>query len=171
MKDSFNILKGVSNTAAVGLVLAFFSTGALAADSSSGCGLGWEVTQKQSLVSSAIRSTTNAFLPNTFSMTFGTSGCTKHSIVRNEQEQKYFVEANLDQLTLEMAQGDGEYLRGFAAVMGCERVYGDFSRSVQRNYGTIVPAVSNPAAILENVKREIQANPTLSQACGNATAA
>ncbi len=136
-----------------------------AADSSSGCGLGWEVTQKQSLVSSAVRSTTNVVLPNTFSMTFGTSGCTKHSVVKNEQEQKYFVEANLEQLTLEMAQGEGEYLRGFAAVMGCENVFGDFSSAVQRNYGTIVPATASPAVLLENVKAQIRSNPTLVRAC------
>lgn len=162
------LVKGFSAPVALFVGLIAMSTAASAADSSSGCGLGWEVTQKQSLVSSAIRSTTNVVLPNTFSMTFGTSGCSKHSIVKNEQEQKYFVEANLEQLTLEMAQGEGEYLRGFAVVMGCENAYGDFSRVVRKNYGEIVPSAANPSVLLENVKAQIRANPTLVRACAAA---
>jgi hypothetical protein len=146
-----------------------FSFSAFAADSSSGCGLGWEVTQKQSLVSSAIRSTTNAILPNTFSMTFGTSGCQKHSVVKNESEQMYFVEANLDQLALDMAQGDGEYLRGFAAVMGCESAYGDFSSFVQKQYPEIFSGSVTPTRVLQQVKRGIRSNAALANTCGATT--
>lgn len=147
-------------------VMSIFSTSTFAGDTSSGCGLGWEVTSKQSLVSSAIRSTTNAVLPNTFSMTFGTSGCSKHSIVKNEREQIYFVEANLDQLAMEMAQGDGDYLRGFAVVMGCEGAYGDFSGLVQKHYPQIFSGKASPSSVLSGVKAGIQTDSTLNQVCG-----
>jgi hypothetical protein len=149
--------------------LGLLSFSAIAADSSSGCGLGWEVTQKQSLVSSAIRSTTNAILPNTFSMTFGTSNCQKHSIVKNESEQMYFVESNLDQLALEMAQGDGEYLRGLAAVMGCASAYGDFSSVVQKHYSEIFSGSVSPTRVLQEVKRGIRSNAALANSCGATT--
>ncbi len=149
--------------------ICFAASPAFAADSSSGCGLGWEVTQKQSLVSSAIRSTTNTFLPNTFSMTFGTSGCTKHSIVKNESEQMYFVESNLEQLSLEMAKGDGEYLRSFAAMMGCTDSYSQFSTSVQKRYSEIFIDAATPGLVLEGVRREIRLNPELAHTCGATT--
>ncbi len=145
---------------------ATFTLSAFAADSSSGCGLGWEVSQKQSLLSSSIRSTTNAFLPNTFSMTSGTSGCAKHEIVKNEREQQYFVESNLDQLTVEMAQGDGAYLRGFAVVMGCEGAYGEFSGLVQKNYSKTFSGTATPASVLSSVKAGIQSDSKLSHMCG-----
>ena len=44
------------------VLVAMFSTQLLAADGSSGCGPGWYVTKKNSLLSSAIRATTNAIL-------------------------------------------------------------------------------------------------------------
>lgn len=138
---------------------------AVAEDSSSGCGLGWQVSQKNSLLSSAIRSTTNAFLPNTFSMTSGTSGCAQHSIVKNESEQKYFVEANLQRLTLEMARGQGEYLRSFASVMGCDASYGEFSSAVQSHYSEIFSGTVTPENVLRGVKQEIRSNPELQKSC------
>lgn len=135
------------------VVVSMVSLSAHAADKSNGCGLGWEIVKKESLASTATRQTTNAFLPNTFSMTFGTSGCSKHSIVKNESEQQYFVEANLEQLTLDMARGEGEYLRTFAAVMGCEGSYSEFSSAVQNGYSKIVS--EDASSVLNNVKREI----------------
>lgn len=146
-----------------------FVSSAFAADSSSGCGLGWEVSQKNSLVSSAIRTTTNAVLPNTFSMTFGTSGCQKHSVVKNESEQMYYVESNLEHLAIEMAQGDGEYLRGLAVMMGCENSYGDFSSTMQKNYSETFSGKDSAPAVLKQVRNGIRANSVLKQSCGATT--
>src|SRR5262245_4508488 len=101
------------------LTIAFLVPPALADDSSSGCGLGWEVTRKMSLASSAIRSTTHAFLPNTFSMTSGTSGCAKHELVKGDEKAVMFAVNNYDSLVVEMAQGKGEYLESFAEALGC----------------------------------------------------
>jgi hypothetical protein len=152
------------------VALAFvLSASAFAQDSSSGCGLGWQVSQKNSLLSSAIRSTTNTVLPNTFSMTFGSSGCSQHSIVKNESEQQYFVEANLERLSLEMAVGEGEYLRSFAAVMGCGASVGEFSTAVQKSYSEIFGDSATPSRVLEGVRREIRSNPSLVRACGATT--
>lgn len=151
------------------LFIAGFSLNAFASDQSSGCGLGWEVTQKNSLVSSSVRTTTNTILPNTFSMTFGTSGCTKHSIVRNDKEQLYFVEANLEQLAFDTAQGDGEYLRSFASVMGCASVYSDFSSAMRTNYKNLISDQLQPAQFLERVRSTVHLNSKLNLGCSVAT--
>jgi hypothetical protein len=66
----------------VGVAVLMTSSLAFSDDQSSGCGLGWQVTQRMSLLSSAVRTTTDWFLPNTFSMTSGTSGCAHHDIVK-----------------------------------------------------------------------------------------
>tara|TARA_R110000868_G_scaffold167130_2_gene401430 strand:- start:5252 stop:5653 length:402 start_codon:yes stop_codon:yes gene_type:complete len=100
-----------------------FASSAFAADSSSGCGVGWQVTQKTSLSASSTRSTTNAILPNTISMTSGISGCAHHSIVKVDSEVQYFAEANLENLQMEIAQGNGEYLATLSSLMGCDAAY------------------------------------------------
>jgi hypothetical protein len=143
---------------------ALFAVSAHAQDTSSGCGLGWAVAPQQSLVSSTTRSLTNATFLNTVAMTFGTSGCAKHSIVQRDKEAQYFAEANYHNLMMEMASGNGENLANFAAIMGCEKRA--FSNAVQSHYGEIFPSQSVPAdAVLENVKFAIFSDFSLTAAC------
>lgn len=143
-----------------------FSSTAMAADGSSGCGVGWYVTQKNSLVSSFIRSLTNATFLNSVSMTFGSSNCQKHDLVKNDKLQQHYAEANLDQLAVEMAVGDGEYLRGFAFVLGCsDAAYGDFSSLTQSKYAEIFGGEVDAAKLLERVKTEMKASPSVARGC------
>lgn len=115
-----------------------FQTSSYAADSSSGCGIGWQVLPKQSLVSSFTRSMVNATFSNTIAMTLGTSGCARHSIVYNEKQGLHFVEANREVLVAEMALGNGEYLTAMAEVFGCQDS-SSFATIVKKNYQTLVP--------------------------------
>ncbi|MFM8315218.1 MAG: DUF3015 family protein [Deltaproteobacteria bacterium] len=55
------------------------------------CGLGWQVTQKKSFLATTTRGTTNAFVPPTFGMTFGTIGCDKHSFAKNMVIRAVFI--------------------------------------------------------------------------------
>ncbi len=123
------------------------------ADSSSGCGLGWMVFKDQSLVSSTLRNTTHFILPNTFSMTFGTSGCAQHKIVLNEKRAIHFIESNYAQLMIDMAKGSGEYLNALADLTeytGDREVFGEM---VQINYGKLFPTVSTtPVMMYQNFK-------------------
>ncbi len=68
------------------LAVSFLTLAASAEDKSSGCGLGWKVTSRQSLLSSYVRYITNAVTTSTFAMTSGTSGCDSHSIVKNDKK-------------------------------------------------------------------------------------
>jgi hypothetical protein len=145
--------------------LAFLvSFGALAADSSSGCGLGWEVAPKQSLVSSFTRNLVNATASSTIAMTLGTSGCAKHSIVQNDAKGIHFAEANLNQLAIDFSRGNGEFVNGFAAVFGCQNVNA-FGSMVQSNYDSVMTNNVSGVELYNNVKKEIQKNAALSQSC------
>lgn len=142
-----------------------FSPLAKAADSSSGCGLGWYVLKENSLISSSLRSTTHNFLPNTFSMTSGTSGCAKHSIVDNDKRSQHFAEANLDALKTQVAQGSGEYFVAFAATLGCDwTALPSLASSLQSNYDGVFQS-NSAQAIVNEVRATIDAQPALAQAC------
>jgi hypothetical protein len=132
-------------------------------DSSSGCGLGYEIAPKQSLLSSFARSLTNATFLNTIAMTFGTSGCAKHSIVQKDHEAQYFAEANYHTLMMEMAQGQGDNLQNFAAVLGCDANY--FSARMQSHYGDVYTDNVGATGMLQNVRAAIQSDVVLAASC------
>lgn len=136
------------------LGLFFVSVGTKAEDKSSGCGLGWKVTSRQSLLSSYTRSITNASTSSTFGMTSGTSGCDHHSIVSNDKKDIHFAEVNFHSLMVEMAKGHGEYVKGFALVMGCkENQASDFSKITQRNYNRLFPIQgTTPGQLVQDVR-------------------
>ena len=118
--------------------LSLVSFSSYADDQSSGCGLGWAVTKRNSLLSSSTRQTTNAIASNTIAMTLGTSGCAKHDIVMKNKEAQFFAEANYQKLQSEMAEGRGEYLAAFANVLGCKAgSEQDLGQAFQQNYSQI----------------------------------
>ena len=149
----------------VGLLTLLSASVVMAADSSSGCGMGWEVAPKQSLVSSSVRSIVNATFSSTVAMTMGTSGCAKHSIVKNEAQGIHFAEASLNQLSIEMARGNGDYVTGFASVFGCQdsRAFGSM---MQAKYESLLPSEQTSGVErCNNVKSEIKKNATLASSC------
>lgn len=149
----------------IGLIALVSAASVSAADSSSGCGMGWEVAPKQSLISSSTRSIVNATFSNTIAMTLGTSGCAKHSIVKNDAKGIHFAEANLNQLAVEMARGNGEFVASFASVFGCQNS-SDFGSMVQANYETVLPTASTSGVELyNNVKAQIKNNASLASSC------
>ncbi len=148
----------------------FLGSLAFAEDKSSGCGLGWKVTQRKSLVSSTVRSYTNMIGSQSSGMTSGTSGCDQHSIVKSEKAPLHFAEANLNSLMIEMAQGQGDFVMAFGSVMGCEtQALSHFSATTQQNYEKIFSSQDvTPAQFLENVEKTISNDPKLAQACQQA---
>ena len=149
----------------IGLMALVATTSAFAADSSSGCGMGYEVAPKQSLVSSSTRSLVNGTFSNTVAMTLGTSGCAKHSIVQNDAKGIHFAEANMNVLALEMARGNGEFVTTFASVYGCNNSEA-FGSMVQSNYESVLPSANTTGVELyNNVKTQIRNNATLSASC------
>lgn len=155
------------------VAVAFLSFGivhtANAADGSSGCGPGWYLFKENSLVSSSFRSTTNAFLMPavTFGMTFGTSNCSQHKIVKTEKESLYFVTMNYFELKSEIAKGDGQYLSAFAKTIGCDRdAQVHFNQELKKNYSNIFESQTiQPESALSEVYKTIFRNKELTQKC------
>jgi hypothetical protein len=136
-------------------------------DQSSGCGAGWYVTKRNSLLSSLVRSSTNYTFSNTIGMTFGTSGCARHDLVMNDKKEIHYAESNYNNLVVEMAQGGGEHLRGFAAVLGCDPAsYEAFSSMTQSNYLRIFSTDgSTPNGLINQVKAQMKNDPSLAFSC------
>jgi hypothetical protein len=149
----------------IALMALVATSSVFAADSSSGCGMGYEIAPAQSLVSSSTRSLVNGTFSNSIAMTMGTSGCAKHSIVKNDANGIHFAEANMNQLALEMSRGNGEFVAGFASVYGCNNSQA-FGSMVQANYESVLPASNTSGVELyNNVKAQIKNNAALSATC------
>ena len=101
------------------LSVLFSSTLLSAADKSNGCGPGWFVTDRLSFSATTTRGTTNSYV-TPFAMTSGTSGCSKHSIVDIGGSYE-FIAQNIDQIRLESALGQGEYLTALSQNLGCAK--------------------------------------------------
>lgn len=134
---------------------------------SDGCGLGWQVTDKRTMIGTTTRGTTNAVIPPTFGMTSGTIGCEQHQFAKNEMNAVNYVASNTEALSVEMAQGSGEYVTGLALEMGCSATQiPAFGQALQNNFEAIVPASANGAQMYKNVRNMIRNDAALSQSCG-----
>lgn len=150
------------------LAIGLYST-AYSRDSSSGCGPGWYLFKKNSLISSALRATTNGILiPTvTLGMTSGTSNCSKHSIVKTEQESLKYATENYYELISQVAQGNGEFLNQFSDVIGCNRSSIDtFKKELRSNFNKIFPKhEANSEKLLLETYKIILNNKTLLYSC------
>ena len=163
-----NLLFTLMAFALVSLTFAL-SINAHATDGSSGCGPGWYIAKDESLVSSALRATTNGILfpVSTLGMTFGTSNCTQHKLVRTEKESLHFATMNYFELKSSIAKGDGEYLSAFATTIGCpESAQFEFNSKLKQNYDQIMPnSKVDPEKMLLEVYKIILTSPFLIQQC------
>lgn len=133
---------------------------------SDACGLGWQVTQSKTLIATTTRGTTNWVIPYSFGMTSGTMGCAQHPFAKKDQEAAAYAVTNYEPLLLEMAEGHGETLAGFARTMGCgDAVYGDFSRMTQEKYQDVTGGKASAVRMMFKVKEEIRRNPVLARGC------
>lgn len=147
--------------------LFFVSSAALAADS--GCGLGSLIIQKNSKLLQLFSMTTNSFLfTQPLGITSGTSGCSANGIVSNDKELQYFVEINNDDLSREMARGEGEKLQVLAQMSGCrnEESQKAFSEMTKKSFGRIYPTSEEKAEdVLARVKTEIKNHSEVQRMC------
>ncbi len=122
------------------LAILLISNEALSKDGSSGCGPGWYVAKKQSILSSAFRATTNGILGPTVTlgMTFGTSNCSRHSIVRNEVEDLKFATENYYEIAADSSKGSGPFLHAYSELMGCHGIHANnFKKQMKSNFQKI----------------------------------
>lgn len=118
-----------------------------ARDSLDGCGLGWEVTDSETMIGTTTRGTTNIFVPPTFGMTTGTLGCKKIGFAANEREAVNYVVNNYSNLKIELASGQGEYAEGLTELMKCSN-----SAKIQENYQSIVAPAKDGVELYQSLK-------------------
>lgn len=142
-----------------------------AADSSSGCGPGWFVFKENSLISSALRATTNGVLfpTTTLGMTLGTSNCSKHKIVMKEKESLHFVTNNYFELKNEAASGRGEFITAFTETLGCQQQGAQIvAHELQKNYQHVFKHDHNsPNKVLLEVYKIILSKPSVAKFCSS----
>ena len=131
-----------------------------------GCGLGWQVTDKKTIIGSLTRGSTNSIVPPSFGMTSGTLGCRKHEFSKRDEAGVTYAVSNYDSLRIQMAEGRGETLDAFARTMGCSNTAA-FGRMTQSGYSRIMTSDSQTAVqMFRNVKGEINRDPALAVDCG-----
>jgi hypothetical protein len=148
-------------------ILSLIGAGAMANDA--GCGLGSMIIQKNSKGLQLLAMTTNSwFFTQPLGITSGTSGCSSSGIVQNDKQIEYFVEVNHDDLSREMAQGQGEKLNTLAQLNGCKSPEAQvaFAGMTQNSYGKIVPSADvKPSELLQNLKKEMSQDQKVAGLC------
>ena len=136
-----------------------------------GCGLGklaWaDSQQKETIGGQVLMATTNGtFGSQTFGMSSGTSGCTNDGKVFASEKVNVFTALNFDNLSQEMAQGQGEHLTSLATLMGIpEENHHDFFAMTQENYTTLVQAgETSPKAVVKAIHDAMSGHIVLAQA-------
>ena len=138
-------------------------------DTGPGCGLGkmlWaDNAHQKSIAPQVLMATTNGTGMNTFAISSGTSGCTNDGKVMAEHKAVVFTAANFENLSQEMAQGQGEHLASLATLMGVQaQQQTTFFTMTQERYTSLFKAgQASPLAMVNAINEEILVHPVLAQ--------
>ena len=139
-------------------------------DTGPGCGLGklaWgDYAHQKNIAPQVMMATTNiTFGSQTFGISFGTSGCTNDGKVMAEQKTTMFAELNFENLSQEMAQGQGEHLASLATLMGVPVEHqAEFFAMTQERYTSLIKTgEASPVAMVKAINSAIATHPVLAQ--------
>ncbi|OLB56567.1 MAG: orotate phosphoribosyltransferase [Nitrospirae bacterium 13_2_20CM_2_62_8] len=140
-------------------------------DTGPGCGLGklaWSDYKQQKHVGPQVLMGTTNWLPipsQPFAISFGTSGCTNDKKFWAEEKAKVFAQISFDNLSQEMAQGQGEHLASLATLMGVPAEHqAEFFAMTQERYLALIQAGDgSPAAMVEALHEAITHHPVLAK--------
>jgi len=149
----------------VGMALALGAASAQAAAyGEAGCGLGAVVMGKDG--NQSLAATTNGtFFNQTFAISTGTLNCAKDGAIARGREAEAFAEANYAALMRQVAAGQGEYLTGFASLLGCEPAAPVFSRAQAAQERIFVDEKTSPIQVVENFRAVMAADPETAALC------
>jgi hypothetical protein len=139
-------------------------------DTGPGCGLGKELwanaNNQKSVGVQVLAATTNGTSgTQTFGISSGTSGCTNNGTLLSEYKITVFASANFDNLSQDMARGNGEHLASFAELLNIpQENRGDFYALAQTQYRAMMQSDENtPAAMLASLDSGMSSHPTLAK--------
>jgi Protein of unknown function (DUF3015) len=139
-------------------------------DTGPGCGLGklaWsDYSHQKNIAPQVLMATTNGtFGSQTFGISTGTSGCTNDGKVMAEQKTTLFAELNFENLSQEMAQGQGEHLASLATLMGVptEQQTAFFAMTQERYISLVKAGEASPVAMVKAINDAIASHPVLAK--------
>jgi hypothetical protein len=141
-------------------------------DTGPGCGLGkvaWQDSKVDTNTVGAqllISTTNNTILPwQAFGITTGIFGCKNNGKVWAEEKTNRFAAINFENLSQEMAQGQGEHLASLATLMGVPAEHqAEFFAMTQDRYTSLVNAgEASPVAMVKAINSAIATHPVLAQ--------
>ncbi|WP_447977867.1 DUF3015 domain-containing protein [Candidatus Nitrospira bockiana] len=139
-------------------------------DTGPGCGLGklaWSdyKGQKQIAPQVMMATTNGTFGSQTFGISTGTSGCTNDGTIMASEKQNVFAALNFENLSQEMAQGQGEHLASLATLMGIPAEHqAEFFGMAQERYISLVQSgEATPVAMLKALHDAVAAHPVLAK--------
>jgi hypothetical protein len=139
-------------------------------DTGPGCGLGklaWsDYSHQKSIGPQVLMATTNGtFGSGTFGISSGTSGCTNDGKVMAEHKTIMFAQLNFENLSQEMAQGQGEHLASLATLMGVpSEQQGAFFAMTQERYTSLVgTGAASPVAMIKAINDALVMQPIFAQ--------
>jgi Protein of unknown function (DUF3015) len=138
-------------------------------DTGPGCGLGklmWANYKGQKEIAPQVMmATTNGIGSNTFAISSGTSGCTNDGKVMAEYKTTVFVSLNFENLSQEMAQGQGEHLASLASLMDVpvENQAAFFAMTQERYTSLVKTGEASPVAMVQAINDAIATHPVLAQ--------
>lgn len=132
-----------------------------------GCGLGSMIFKKNVRSEQWLASIINdIFIPQSIMITTGTSNCVDVDEEQMQAEQEIFIDTNLHALRLEAARGEGENLRAFADLLGCQRdgLFDTFASSSQGQHSFIF-SDSQPASVADRYREVLKRSRALKSRC------
>jgi hypothetical protein len=139
-------------------------------DTGPGCGLGklaWsDYKGQKEIAPQVLMATTNGtFGSQTFGISTGTSGCTNDGKVMGDSKTIMFAELNFDNLSQEMAQGQGEHLASLATLLGVPADHqATFFAMTQERYTSLVKAgEASPVAMVKALNDAVATHPVLAK--------
>ena len=138
-------------------------------DTGPGCGLGkilWaDYANQKSIAPQVLMVTTNGTGMNTFAISSGTSGCSNDGKIMAEHKAVSFTAANFENLSQEMAQGQGEHLASLATLMGVQaEQQPSFFTMMQQRYTFLMKAGhASPMDMIQAINEERLVPPAFAQ--------
>ncbi len=146
-------------------------SGTVMAGSGPGCGVGSMVfAEKSGTVNHVLASITNGVFSNqAFGMSTGTLGCDTSQPIEYTQVAAY-MDANLDQVAVDMARGEGEALDGLATLLNvAAEDRAAFATVAQANFTRIFPSAETTREIaVESLMAVLREEDALAQYALNA---
>lgn len=136
-------------------------------DKGPGCGLGklaWsDYKNTEAIGPQVLMATTNGtFGSQTFGISSGTSGCSNNGMLFAQEKVNVFTAMNFENISQEMAQGQGEHLVSLATLLGVpEKDQPEFFALTHTQYETLIRSgETTPAAMLQSLHLAMEQHPT-----------